>query len=80
MFFDINWRSIFVIVLRDRGSFLERVGSWTAHTSILFPPIGDDGNASEMTIRREEDSEESLAFIYLIEIFLRKQRTIVRLG
>ena len=33
-----------------------------------------------MTIRREEDSEESLAFIYLIEIFLRKQRIIVRLG
>ncbi|KAL1595310.1 hypothetical protein SLS60_010001 [Paraconiothyrium brasiliense] len=80
VFFDINWKSIFVIVLRDCGTFHERMGSWTAHTSILFPSEVDDGIMSRMTVREDKDSEESLAFIYPIEQFIRDSYTYVRLG
>lgn len=80
VFFDINWSSIFVIVLRDCGTFSERIGSWTAHTSILFPSGGTDETISEIKIRHEKDSEKSLALIYPIENFLRNKRAIVRLG
>lgn len=80
VFFDINWSSVFVIVLRNCGTFSERVGSWTAHTSILFPSGGTDEPMSKMKIRYEKHSEESLALIYPIENFLRNKRAIVRLG
>ncbi|PSN61280.1 HET-domain-containing protein [Corynespora cassiicola Philippines] len=80
VFFKFDWKSIFVIVLRDCGTFYERRGSWTAHTSILFPPEVDDGIVSKMTVRDDKDCEESLALTYPIEQFIRSRLAYVRLG
>lgn len=78
VFFDIDWKSIFVIILRDNDTFSERVGSWQAHTSILFPPEVNDGTATKMEERYS--LQRKLPSVYPIEKFLSDKHTYVRLG